>query len=134
VLKRGHLPGAINIPDAANWIDEQSKDIRTYEGLQRLYRGLDPAKAVIPYCHSGRRASFAYFILRLMGFSDVRLYERSWNEWGQSGLYFPIQSAMQRPAGNDLPQAQKTMAPAASPTRPGPKEQPASGGYVSCGG
>ena len=142
VLKRGHVPGAVNIPDAANWVDEKAKDIRSYAQLQDLYRGLDPNKPIVTYCHSGRRASFGYFILRLMGFADVRLYERSWNEWGQHGLYFPVQAAVQRPTGSAVPQGGSAQAPA-SPSVPSgdgasqpaaPQNDSSSGGYVSCGG
>ncbi len=34
------------------------------------------------YCKSGMRASLTYVILRALGFTDVRLYDGSWNEWG----------------------------------------------------
>jgi thiosulfate/3-mercaptopyruvate sulfurtransferase len=57
--------------------------------LQQLYKGLDPNRAVIAYCHSARRGSFGYFILRLMGFADVLLYEPSWMEWGSHHYYYP---------------------------------------------
>ncbi len=143
VLKRGHVPGSVNIPDASNWTDEKTKDIKSYADLQQLYRGLDPGKAIIPYCHSGRRGSFGYFILRLMGFSDVRLYERSWNEWGQHSRFYPVQAAVQRPTGSSLPQGSSAQAPAAASgpstqpagaSKPAPKSGSSSGGYVSCGG
>ncbi|MFO7717484.1 MAG: sulfurtransferase [Thermodesulfobacteriota bacterium] len=145
VLKRGHVPGAVNVPDASNWVDEKDKEIRPYAQLQDLYRGLDTNRAIIPYCHSGRRASFGYFILRLMGFTDVRLYERSWNEWGQHDLYFPVQqTTVQRPGDSAVPQGQggSAQAPsgpndssgASSTSTDSPQQDSSSGGYVSCGG
>jgi thiosulfate/3-mercaptopyruvate sulfurtransferase len=138
-LKRGHVPTAVNIEYTQNWVDEKSKKIKSYADLQELYRGLDPNKAVIPYCHSARRGSFTYFILRLMGFADVRLYSRSWNEWGQIDLYFPVESTQRRLSGSALPQAggstQTDKAPAEKETpQPQPEESSDSGGYVSCGG
>ncbi|MFO7800958.1 MAG: rhodanese-like domain-containing protein [Desulfovermiculus sp.] len=137
-LKRGHIPTAVNIEYALNWTDEQSKDIKSYAQLQELYRGVNPDRAVIPYCHSARRGSFSYFILRLMGFSDVRLYARSWNEWGQEELFFPGETAQRQIKGKDIPQGGKEsrseQAAERQPTKPRPEESSESGGYVSCGG
>jgi thiosulfate/3-mercaptopyruvate sulfurtransferase len=46
-----------------------------------MYRGLNPTAGVILYCHSARRGSFGYFVLRLLGFEDVMLYDNSWFDW-----------------------------------------------------
>lgn len=89
-LKPGHIPGALNVDYTLNWTDTESKMIKPYAQLRRLYQELDPAKAVITYCHSGRRSSFSYFILRLMGFEDVILYDHSWQGWGQSQAFYPV--------------------------------------------
>jgi thiosulfate/3-mercaptopyruvate sulfurtransferase len=138
-LKRGHIPTAVNIAYTQNWIDEEGKRIKPYADLQELYQGLDPGKAVIPYCHSARRGSFTYFILRLMGFSDVRLYSRSWNEWGQPDLFFPVESTQRRLKGSELPQSSESAQPAEKQgtkqkSSDQPEESSAAGGYVSCGG
>jgi len=45
-----------------NWTTPDSKAIKPYKALQKLYRGLDPGRAVITYCQSGRRGSFGYFM------------------------------------------------------------------------
>ena len=91
-LKLGHIPGAYNVNYQDSWVDKATKLIKPYAQVQQRYAGLDPAKAVVTYCHSGRRSSHTYFVLRLMGFSDVRLYDYSWNEWGKKSLYFPVQT------------------------------------------
>jgi thiosulfate/3-mercaptopyruvate sulfurtransferase len=36
---------------------------------------------VTVYCRSGMRAAHTYFVLRNAGFSRVRLYDGSWQEW-----------------------------------------------------
>ena len=47
--------------------------------------GLNPADATIAYCRIGERSSHTWFVLtNLLGFSDVRNYDGSWTEWGNS--------------------------------------------------
>jgi thiosulfate/3-mercaptopyruvate sulfurtransferase len=135
-LKPGHIPTAININYKDNWADPESKKIKSYEQLQELYRGLDSSKSVITYCHSARRSSFSYFILNLMGFHDVILYEPSWFEWGSPSRFFPVELKENLPSGTKLPEAvgavDKTQK---SVRKTSPEKSPASkGGYVSCGG
>lgn len=42
---------------------------------------LYPNQEIITYCRSGARGSFVYFVLRLMGWERVRLYDGSMNDW-----------------------------------------------------
>ncbi len=79
----GHIPGARQ---------RAFEDLLTPEGTFRgvdemlsLIRGAgaDPAQIRAAYCHSGVRASLAWFVLReLAGYEDVRNYAGSWEEWG----------------------------------------------------
>lgn len=143
VLRLGHVPTAINSDYTLNWTTTDSKAIKPYAALQKLYRGLDPGRTVITYCHSGRRGSFGYFMLRLMGFEDVMLYEASWMEWGNKRYYYPVETAENALAGDAPP---GTTSPSDAFKRPGKMTQKsgttaASGdnrgsknGYVSCGG
>lgn len=138
-LKLGHIPTALNVPYDTGWIDEETKRIKPYNELQELYRGIDPDKAVVVYCHSGRRSSFSYFILRLMGFNDVIEYEGSWNEWGRPRNFFPVELQENKPAGDALPGAgggAPTMKTEARPTgaQSSKPDDGAPSGYVSCGG
>lgn len=141
VLKLGHIPTANNIDYVLNWTTTDAKKMKSYPQLQLLYRGLDPDRAVIAYCHSARRSSFSYFVLRLMGFEDVLLYDPSWMEWGSHRLYYPVETAE-----NLLQGALPAAAPRASAggRKPGTwkstsqtKPRGGSGaksGYISCGG
>ncbi|SMC25984.1 thiosulfate/3-mercaptopyruvate sulfurtransferase [Desulfacinum hydrothermale DSM 13146] len=136
-LAPGHIPGAYNVDYRSNWQDATTKTLRSYSQLQQLYAGLDPNRAVILYCYTGRRSSFTYFVLRLMGFRDVRLYDASWSEWGNSRFYYPVETQANRLTGAVL---EPTAAPAAAakafrPSEAGKEAQPASSsGYISCGG
>lgn len=139
VLKLGHIPTAVNVDYRLNWIDSNQKTIKPYSDLQELYRGFDPSIPVIVYCHSGRRSSFTYFILRLMGFDTVILYDNSWNGWGRHSAYFPVETRENKVGTTFLPDVSgkknmmNTRQARATQTGTRQLESP-KGGYVSCGG
>lgn len=141
-LKLGHIPGAYNVNYEDNWVDTETKLTKPYSELQQLYAGLDPDRAVVTYCHSGRRSSYSYFILRLMGFSDVRLYDRSWNEWGKKSLFYPVETRAHVLAGA-APGTSSMMASFRQKDRRSRAPEGSAGGsaagggksgYISCGG
>ncbi|MCF8075854.1 MAG: sulfurtransferase [Desulfotignum sp.] len=139
-LKLGHIPTAVNINYQDAWTDLDTKGIKPYAQLQRLYAGLDASRAVIVYCNSGRRSSFSYFILRLMGFDRVYTYEPSWKEWGNPDKFFPVETRENTLAGSMLPTPStetQTVSTRKSDTKPSQDRsgsgKPA-GGYMSCGG
>jgi thiosulfate/3-mercaptopyruvate sulfurtransferase len=143
VLKLGHVPTAYNNDYTSNWTTPEIKAFKPYAELQELYRGLDSGKAVITYCHSGRRGSFGYFVLRLIGYTDVRLYELSWMEWGNKRLFYPVETAEH--VFKDDALSATTAIPATSGSggktnrksgaaTPSGGESGAKSGYVSCGG
>lgn len=138
LLQLGHIPTAVNINYQEAWTDEETKGIQSYSELQKIYKGLDPSKGVILYCDSGRRSSFSYFILRLMGFKNVYTYEPSWKEWGNPEMFLPVESRENILSGDFLPEPTKmsgTVQPAGTaPAASQPSGDEPSGGYVSCGG
>jgi thiosulfate/3-mercaptopyruvate sulfurtransferase len=96
----GHIPGAVNLVwlDALtgnavyttdpNWQAElQDPDVERFKPAGEIEallqeRGITPDKEAITYCQTLWRGAHVYFLLRLMGFSDVRGYDGSWAEWG----------------------------------------------------
>ncbi len=97
----GHIPGAIlfswfdaltggdTVPATdPNWQAElQDPDVEVFlpaDDLQALLadRGVTPDKTVVTYCQTFWRGAHLYFMLRLMGYDDVRGYDGSWSEWG----------------------------------------------------
>ena len=57
------------------------------EELTALYGnvGVTPDKDVIAYCRIGERSSHTWFVLtNLLGYPQVRNYDGSWTEWGNS--------------------------------------------------
>lgn len=143
-LKAGHIPGAYNVNYKLNWSDPESKEIKSYQQLLELYRGIAPDKAVIVYCHSARRGSFGYFTLRLMGFDDVMLYENSWFGWGHPQRFYPVETTENIPLGTKPPTGIKVSGKSTSAAGSSPdvkKKQrdtsapaPDKSGYISCGG
>ena len=43
--------------------------------------GISRDKPVITYCQGGIRAAHAAFVLALLGYDDVRVYDGSMREW-----------------------------------------------------
>lgn len=83
---RGHLPGAISW-DWFNSVPPGSWDVSRDPGeLRAEWRalGLDPSEEVTVYCRTGMRAAHTYLVLRNAGFTRVRLYDGSWQEWSMT--------------------------------------------------
>jgi len=81
----GHIPGASNIP----WGQAVAEDgtFKSADDLRALYggQGIDGSRETIAYCRIGERSSHTWFVLtQLLGFEDVRNYDGSWTEWGNS--------------------------------------------------
>lgn len=81
----GHIPGAVHI----SWETTVNDDgtFKHADELRVLYeqRGLRVDQEIIPYCTVGGRSSHTWFALtQLAGYPNVRLYDASWAEWGQT--------------------------------------------------
>lgn len=144
-LKAGHIPGAFNINYKDNWASKKTKALKSYAQLAEMYRGLNSTAGVMTYCHSARRGSFGYFVLRLLGFDDVMLYDNSWFGWGQQDRYYPVETAANVLSGQVPPQVKQPVQTSSSggsrkaaPSQPDKAQKPSSGsqkkGYISCGG
>lgn len=81
--RAGHIPGAIHL-EWNNTIDTLTDTFKTQEELKSLLEGagVTKDKTVVPYCQAGIRSAHTYFVLRLLGYDQVRLYYPSWSEWG----------------------------------------------------
>ncbi len=83
-VRAGHVPGAVNVPwgKAVN----ENGTFKSAEELKALYAevGIDGTKPVITYCRIGERSSHTWYALsRILGY-DVRNYDGSWTEYGNS--------------------------------------------------
>jgi len=85
-LRGGHIPGAKSIP----WARAVNEDgtFKSADELRAIYEGehgLTPDQNIIAYCRIGERSSHTWFVLTyLLGYPNVRNYDGSWTEWGNS--------------------------------------------------
>lgn len=83
-IRAGHVPGAVNVP----WGKAVNEDgtFKSKDALKKLYAdaGIDGSAPIITYCRIGERSSHTWFALsKLLGY-DVRNYDGSWTEYGNS--------------------------------------------------
>ena len=80
----GHIPGAISLEWTA--LMDQQKNLRIRDNAQQLLNelGLTRDKQIATHCQSHHRSSFTYMVARILGYTNIRGYDGSWAEWGNS--------------------------------------------------
>jgi thiosulfate/3-mercaptopyruvate sulfurtransferase len=63
---------------------EGDRTFRDPAELRQRYErlGVTPDKRIITYCQGGVRAAHTALTLRMLGYPDVRIFDGSWEEWG----------------------------------------------------
>lgn len=87
VARRGHIPGAVNLPWKLN-IDRDSRFLSA-KTLEDLYRsaGLAKDKLLVFYCNEGLHAIFNWFVAtKMLGYEKVKVYEGSMGEWADDPM------------------------------------------------
>ncbi len=109
----GHIPGAINFPwlndltggDAVfttmpDWQaylqDPDVEILRPASQIQSMFDqlGVRQDQTVVTHCQTFWRGAQVYYVLRLMGYDNVRGYDGAWAQWG-SDPNTPIDQGMQ---------------------------------------
>ena len=93
-IRAGHVPGAVNVP----WGEAVAADgtFKSPSELRSLYaaQGIDGSRPIITYCRIGERSSHTWFALhRILGY-DVKNYDGSWTEYGNT-----VGAPIENPAG-----------------------------------
>jgi len=94
-VRAGHIPGAENIAWGLNVNADGT--FKTVSELKKLYadKGIDGTKPIITYCRIGERSSLTWFVLsEILGYNDVKNYDGSWTEYGNS-----VGAPISNPAG-----------------------------------
>ncbi len=88
----GHIPGAINLDHRHLLSPEHSMRLKSKSELQSSINELKlkPKQEIITYCHTHRRSALVYIALKSLGFSNLKAYPGSWDEWGNN-LDTPIE-------------------------------------------
>lgn len=82
LFEEGHIPWAQNIPWAVNL--EENGTMRPADELLAHFEGfgVTPDTNIAIHCQNGKASAQSYFTLRLLGYPQLRVYDRSWAEWG----------------------------------------------------
>lgn len=80
-VRRGHIPGAANVPFNELWDDALL--LKPEPELRAIFEaaGVRPGQTVVGYCHLGQFATAMLLGARTLGY-DVRLYDGSFQDWG----------------------------------------------------
>ena len=84
--KAGHIPGAVNI-DWLEFIDQNNNARLKPESEIRATldkSGLTSDKTVVTYCQTHHRSALTYWVLKALGYPNVKGYPGSWSDWGNS--------------------------------------------------
>ena len=83
----GHIPTATNIDYIENITNDGT--LKNNDELSKLYQ-MSKDTEIVTYCHGAYRAANTFLALRMIGFTNVKVYLGSWGEWGNK-LELPIE-------------------------------------------
>ncbi len=112
-LALGRIPGSKSVPWPGLTMDGAVPYYETPESLLTIFHnaGVTPDKTVIVYGLDGVTAAQTYFVLKLLGYPSVLLYDGSWTQWSTDAA-LPIEP-LPSPVGstNPTPSATGTTSP-----------------------
>jgi thiosulfate/3-mercaptopyruvate sulfurtransferase len=82
--RAGAIPGSVSLPLGALIMDNGALKPPAELLWMLRTRGITPDKTIITTCDSGIAAADAFFILRYLGFPDVRVHDESWVVWSKT--------------------------------------------------
>mgnify|MGYP000151935368 FL=1 len=91
-LRRGRIPGSINVPFAA--VVAPDGRMKSEDELKAVFdrAGVDLSKPIINTCGSGVTAAILALAQSLVGHDDAAVYDGSWSEWGKPESETPVET------------------------------------------
>jgi len=80
----GHIPGAVNMDWLLTMDQNNNLRLKDDNSLLKLLeeRGINRDDEVIVYCQTHHRSSHTYFVLKHLGFENIKGYPGAWSDWG----------------------------------------------------
>jgi thiosulfate/3-mercaptopyruvate sulfurtransferase len=94
----GHVPGAVNLDWVLNLEEGAGGTFLGETELREMYDsiGVSNQGETVTLCQTGVRAAHTYFVLRNLGYDNVRMYDGSWAEWGNDASAPIVAGSSQR--------------------------------------
>ncbi|WP_245633154.1 sulfurtransferase [Luteipulveratus mongoliensis] len=89
--RRGHIPGAINVPCRGHLDDDGAVKPPEHIRATFLAAGIDDASDVVSYCGAGVTACHNLLAMEYAGLGRGRLYPGSWSAWSRD-LALPVET------------------------------------------
>lgn len=94
-LRFGRIPGARSIPWDRNLAQRNTAIVREPADLLRVYESQDLRRdgVIVVYGLTGVESAHTFWMLRVLGFDNARLYDGAWAEWGaaRNAGRFPVE-------------------------------------------
>lgn len=84
LFAKGHIPWAESIPWSANLNADGTMKSAADLAAHFEGRGVTKDRNIVIHCQNGLASAHSYVALRLLGYPKVRVYHRSWAEWGST--------------------------------------------------
>lgn len=83
IPRPGHIPGALSVP--WNAFLNPDATLKNPEKIRATLeeKGLGDARDIVCYCTGGVRSGWLWFVLKVLGYPNVRNYAGSWWEWSR---------------------------------------------------
>ena len=82
--RAGRIPGSVNMDWFLVMDQPNNMRLKPEAELRQLLaeRGITPDKTVVTYCQTHHRSALTYFVLKLLGYENIKGYPGSWSDWG----------------------------------------------------
>lgn len=84
VYAKGHIPGAINLPNELLTGPSGNVKFTSARDIQKMSKllNINPAEGIITYCNSGHLATGSWFLYsEVLGNRNVKVYDGSMHQW-----------------------------------------------------